>query len=338
MGSTLSIKSYCQFLLSTQTNYTLTYFADHVTELSHDRVTRMLGTRHLSPKHIWQESKKHIIESENAYLIFDDTVADKNHSFKIQGVKLQYSGNAHGLIKGIGIVNCVYVNPDTEEFWIIDYRIYDPEADGKTKIDHVKEMLHNLYFKRDLKFKTVLMDTWYSTHYLMLYIDSLGKTFYCPLKENRQVDDTLGKEKYKRVDQLAWTDEEKVKGKTIKVKKFPRDFRVKLFRVEAKHQTEFIVTNNLSEDSCDHVGETCKIRWNVEEFHRELKQTTGLEACECRKRRSQRNHIACAMLVWLRLKAIAKEVGKTIYQLKQGLLDDYLMAELENPRLQMAVA
>jgi macrodomain Ter protein organizer (MatP/YcbG family) len=187
----------------------------------------------------------------------------------------------------------VYVNPDTEEFWIIDYRIYDPEADGKTKIDHVKEMLHNLYYKRDLKFKTVLMDTWYSTHYLMLYIDSLGKTFYCPLKENRQVDDTLGKEKYKRVDQLAWTDEEKVKGKTIKVKKFPRDFRVKLFRVEA---------------------------------------------CECRKRRSQRNHIACAMLVWLRLKAIAKEVGKTIYQLKQGLLDDYLMAELENPRLQMAVA
>jgi len=24
---------------------------------------------------------------------------------------------------------------------VIDYRLYDPEGDGKTKIDHVKEML-----------------------------------------------------------------------------------------------------------------------------------------------------------------------------------------------------
>lgn len=338
MSSAVSIKSYCQFLLSTQTNYTLTYYADHVVGLSHDKVTRMLGSKHLSPKNIWQESKNHIVESDKGILLFDDTVADKDHSFKISGVKKQYSGNAHGLVKGIGIVNCVYVNPDTNEYWIIDYRIYDPEVDGKSKIDHVKEMLYTMHYKRGLRFQSVLMDTWYSTHYLMLYIDSLEKFFYCPLKENRNVDDTLGEEKYKRVDQLKWTDEEKIKGKTIKIKKFPNNFRVKLFRVEAKHQTEFIVTNNMSEDSSDHADAICEIRWNVEEFHRELKQTTGLEACECRKRRSQRNHIACAMLVWLRLKAIGKELGKTIYELKQGLLDDYLIKELEKPRLQMAFA
>jgi hypothetical protein len=37
------------------------------------------------------------------------------------------------------------------------------------------------------------------------------------------------------------------------------------------------------------------IRWKVEEFHRELKQLTGVESCQCRKGRIQRNHIACAI-------------------------------------------
>ena len=30
------------------------------------------------------------------------------------------------------------------KFWVVDYRIYDPDRDGKTKIDHVTEMLQNL--------------------------------------------------------------------------------------------------------------------------------------------------------------------------------------------------
>jgi hypothetical protein len=34
----------------------------------------------------------------------------------------------------------------------------------------------------------------------MLYIDSLDKIYYSPLKDNRLVDDTFGKEKYKRIE------------------------------------------------------------------------------------------------------------------------------------------
>ena len=36
---------------------------------------------------------------------------------------------------GIGIVNCIYFNPQNEQLWIIDYRIYDPDTDKKTKIE-----------------------------------------------------------------------------------------------------------------------------------------------------------------------------------------------------------
>lgn len=48
----------------------------------------------------------------------------------------------------------------------------------------------------------VLMDTWYAVNNLMLYIDSLDKIYYCPLKTNRLVDDSFGKEKYKHIKSL----------------------------------------------------------------------------------------------------------------------------------------
>ena len=86
---------------------------------------------------------------------------------------------------GLGIVNCVYFNPQNEQLWIIDYRIYDPDTDKKTKIDHVEEMILNAINNKKIPFKTVLMDSWYATQRLMGLIDNLGKIYYCPLKSNR---------------------------------------------------------------------------------------------------------------------------------------------------------
>jgi hypothetical protein len=119
---------------------------------------------------------------------FDDTIIDKVFSHRIELVRRQYSSNAHGLIKGIGMVNCVYVNLLTQEHWIIDYRIYDPDSDGKTKLDHVRDMLTNLVHHKHLPFRRVLMDTWYATRDLIRFIESLGKIYYCPLRTNRQVE------------------------------------------------------------------------------------------------------------------------------------------------------
>ncbi|NJO17913.1 MAG: IS701 family transposase, partial [Thioploca sp.] len=49
--------------------------------------------------------------SPQGYLEFDDTVVDKRHSAQIEWVRRQYSGNAKGVSKGIGVVTGVYVNP-----------------------------------------------------------------------------------------------------------------------------------------------------------------------------------------------------------------------------------
>ena len=48
------------------------------------------------------------------------------------------------------MVTCVYVNPETDQFWIIDYRIYDRAGDGKTKLDHVADMLRNCVHQKQL--------------------------------------------------------------------------------------------------------------------------------------------------------------------------------------------
>jgi hypothetical protein len=54
--------------------------------------------------------------------------------------------------------------------------------------------------------------------------------------------------------------------------------------------------------------------------------------------RIQRNHIACAMLVWSRLKHPAYQSQRTVYQIKHGLLHDYLVQQLKNPSVQMVLA
>ncbi|NES71652.1 MAG: hypothetical protein F6K24_43860 [Okeania sp. SIO2D1] len=74
-------------------------------------------------------------------------------------------------------------------------------------------------------------------------------------------------------------------------------------------------------------------RWKIEEFHARIKQLTGIEFCQCRRAKIQKNHIACAMLVWNFLKRLAVKIGKTIYQVKHELLSDYLIQELKKPTI-----
>ena len=39
--------------------------------------------------------------------------------------------------------------------------------------------------------------TWYATKAVMLHIEHLQKTYYCPIKKNRLVDDSAGENPYR---------------------------------------------------------------------------------------------------------------------------------------------
>jgi hypothetical protein len=152
------------------------------------------------------------------------------------------------------------------------------------------------------------------------------RSYYCPLKDNRQVDDSGGSKPYQRVDSLTWTEKEQQHGKMIKIKGFPANHKVKVFRVVlSTKRTDYIVTNEIAQDNVEVVRDVSNFRWKVEQFHRETKQLTGIEGNQCRKARIVRNHIGCAILVWARLKQVAVETHRTVYRVKHDLLDDYLL-------------
>ena len=328
---------YYQYLLSSQVNYTLTNYAEHVSDVSHDHVRLYLKRDRLTASDVWRHVQSDIVPSDSGFIVFDDTILDKSHSRHIESVRWQYSGNAHEVIRGIGLVNCIYVNPETEQFWVIDFRIFDPDKDGKSKADHVCDMIKNAIFHKKIPFKTVLMDTWYATARLMLFINDHKKIFYCPMRKNRLAKHTDIDEKYHPLRDFKWTDNELQEGKFIRLKGMPEHLKTKLFSVAiSSNRTDFVITNDNSQNCADDTKKICALRWYVEQFHREIKQLTGIEKCQCRKQRIQRNHIACAIHVWVHLKKLAYKTSQTVYQIKKNLLKNYLVNELRSPNVEMS--
>jgi hypothetical protein len=325
-------RQYVEYLISTVANFTGTHLAEHLDGVSHDTVTDYLQSQHLTARHLWELVGGLINDSEHAFLIADDSVQDKRYSRFIELVRKQYSGAEHGLVRGIGVVNLVHSSGAAGDFYPIDYRIYAPETDGKTKNDHFRDMLVRALADKRIQAKTVLFDCWYAGADNLKLTHRLGLIFFTTLKENRLV--SLSKEEgYIHLDQIEWTPERLHNGVLVKLKEVP--FKVRLFKLVATNgDIDWVISNCPDETLTAQVAQDANdVRWQVEELHRGIKQLTGSEKCQCRKARSQRNHVACCYQAWLSLKVKAKQTGKTLYQVKTDLLHHYLRAELRNPRV-----
>lgn len=329
----ISKQQYVEYLICTIGNFTSTNLAEHLDQVSHDTITDYLQSERLTARTLWELVDGLITDSAEAFLIVDDSVQDKRYSRFIELVKLQYSGAAHGLVRGIGIVNLVHSAGAQQDFYPIDYRVYAPDQDGKTKNDHFVEMLRNAMTDKQIQAKRILFDTWYASADNLKLVHRLGLTFLTTLKSNRMV--SLSKEAgYLHLEQVTWTAEQLANGQMVKLKEVP--FKVRLFKVVATNgDIDWVITNSPEETLTTQVAqEVSDVRWQVEELHRGLKQLTGTEKCQCRKARSQRNHLACCYHAWLSLKVHAKKLNKTLYQTKHDLLSEYLRMELRHPRIQ----
>ena len=332
----VTTQTYGQFLLNGMLNFTGTFFASIAESLHHDSVWRFLNGAKLSSKVIFEKAKQDIVYSSKGYLIFDDSVLDKSHSKKIEIARWQYSGNTHKTVMGIGVVNCVYYNPELDRYWIIDARIYQPDQDGKKKYIHVEEMLLKA-IERGVVFRTVLMDTWYAIQRLMYTIDTLGYKFVCPIRSNRQILDLWtdpDNPKYRPVKELPWKDEQELKvGKTIKLRQC--SLKMKLFRISVHpNRTDYVVTNDFDQiNTSQDATKACAVRWNIEQYHREVKQLTGIGKCQARNGKAQRKHINVAILTWLVLNAQAHAMNKTIYQVKEEPLKMFQAALWRRPHI-----
>ncbi len=325
-------KQYIEYLLTTPINYTCSNLSEHLEKVSHDVVSDFLQNSKFTPKDVWELVKARIDDSEEAFLLVDDSVQNKEYSHSIETVKRQYSGNEHGLVKGIGLVNLVHTNGFEGDFYPINYRVYDPQADGKTKNEHFREMFVQANSNQQIKARNIAFDSWYASADNLKLAHRSGWTFYTTLKSNRKV--SLSKETgYQDLEEIQWTLETLRSGQLVRIREVP--FWLKLFKLVATNgDLEWVITNNLAEDFTRlRAIEAIQVRWQVEEFHREFKQLTGSEKCQCRKARSQRNHLACCYNAWVAIKVKAQEMKKTVYQLRNGLFAEYLKSQLKNPTI-----
>lgn len=92
--------------------------------------------------------------------VCDDTLLNKQYSRVNELAKKQYSGNEHGLVNGICLVNLLWTKED--EIIPVDYRVYQKERDHNTKNDHFEDMLKRA-MDRGFFPLYVLIDIWYSS-------------------------------------------------------------------------------------------------------------------------------------------------------------------------------
>ncbi len=104
-----------------------------------------------------------------------------------KGLVAQWSGNTKPVMRDIGIVTCIYVNPALNRFWLIDYRLFAPAEDGATKLDHAQEMFDLAIQSKRLELHAVLMDIGYASRQFMLHLERNSKLYYCPVQANREV-------------------------------------------------------------------------------------------------------------------------------------------------------
>ncbi len=249
-----------------------------------------------------------------------------------------------GVVRGIGVLNLLHTNGQDGDFYPIDYRIYDPAGDGKSKNQHFREMLLRAKSDKGIQARTVLFDSWYAAVDNLKLLQRLELFFVTTLKSNRLV--SLSQEQgYLHLQAIAWTPQQLEQGVWVKLKELP--FLVRLFKSVAPHgDIDWIITNrntnrNVEASHADGQSALCAqdiqaekaVRWQIEQLHRELKQLVGSAKCQCRKARSQRNHLACCYLAWRSLKVHADKVGTTLYTARANLFHEFLRSQLRNPTI-----
>ena len=300
--SKCSRELYCRFLEVTSSRYSalsLSEVVPETMELSHDSISRWLRTEKVQPKDLWEVARKEA-ENRSGILVFDDVVINKSRSQKMELVNWQHSGADHGVVKGIGVVNALW-QTSQDEYTPIDYRIWNPPEDGKTKNNHFRDMLSSAK-TRGLEPEMVVADSWHSSLDNLKSVRSHGWNWVMGLRSNRLVN--------KPHVQLGKLDIPNA-GLTVHLKGYGW---VKVFRFEGKNsRTDYIGTSRL-----DLTREQVKTyfgrRWSIEVMHRELKQTCGFSRCQANSGRAGRNHIGLSFIALVRKHLRRRLDNSTLYQ------------------------
>ena len=274
---------------------------------SHDAFTRLLQRLPPDTEALWIEST-HLVRPGEGVLIVDDTTLDKPYAKKMDLVYRQYSGKHHSVVNGINITTLVWT--DGNSVIPIDFRIYDNYNDGKTKNDHLQDMLEKAK-ERGFRPDFVLFDSWYSSLDNLKKIRGHGWHWLTRLKKNRLVNP----DKTKNV-QISTIDIPS-DGRNVHLKGYGF---VKVFRIVSKDGDEEHWATDLIDMEEPDRKELARKSWKIEEYHRGIKQFCGVERCQARNGQSQRTHILFSIRAFLRFEVDRIRTSRSWFESKQSVI------------------
>lgn len=329
------LELYSDYLISSFSATTATGFSELMNqEVSHDQITRFLSKEDYTSRDLWLLVKPQVrqIETEDAAVIFDDTLVEKPHTDENDIICWHWDHSKGRIIKGANILNCLYRSQDVNipvAFEIIKKEI--PFSDlktkkvkrrsSKTKNEQLREML-DVCRGNQLCYKYVLTDSWFACTDTMKKIKiELEKEFIMALKENRtaalSVEDKK-KGRYVRIDSLT------LEPDTIRIVYFKGiDFPVALIKqvFTNKDQSQGVLYLACSETTLDYAQITTlyQKRWNVEVFHKSIKNNTGIAKSPTRTVRTQSNHFFLSIYAFFKLEILMLKHHLNHFALKTRL-------------------
>jgi len=285
---------------------------------SHDAFTRLLQRQPPDTDALWNDVRD-IVQSQDGFLVIDDTTLDKPYAKNMDLVYHQWSGKQHRLVNGINI--CTLLWTDGNAIIPVDFRIYDIDTDGKTKNDHFRDMLGKA---KDRRFqpRIVLFDSWYASIDNLKIIRKFGWHWLTRLKKNRLVNpDNTNNIQIQEIEIPP-------QGRDVHLKAYGF---IKVFRiVSSDGDIGYWATDVLEMDEANR-EKLGGYSWRIEEYHRGIKQFCGVECCQARKSQSQMAHIMFSLRAFLRLEIERLRTGRSWFESKRRIIRGAISKFIEKP-------
>jgi hypothetical protein len=314
--------NYIDFLIGTQKVYSCVE-AERVQpyetgDPSHDAFTRHLHRLFPNTDRLWSEVREHV-DLKKGCLICDDSTLDKFYSRKIELVTRHWSGKHKRVVSGINLITLLWT--DGERYLPVDYRIYNKSVDALTKNDHFLDMLRTAA-ERGFTPEFTLFDTWYASLENLKFIRSLGWLWLTRLECNRHINPDKTEN---RPVKEAFLSEQ---GNIVHLKGYGM---INVFKkVRKDDDFEYWASNDLKMTDLMRL-KYAEISWMVETYHRGIKQFCGIERCQARSERAQRNHIELALRAFLRLEYHCFVKGISWFEAKISIVRNAVRAYLAKP-------
>jgi hypothetical protein len=287
---------------------------------AHDAYTRLLKRLPPDSEMLWQEVKPQI-DREKGVLVLDDTTLDKPYSSQMALVTRHWSGKHGRVVQGINLISMVWTDCDCR--LPCDFRLYNKVQDGLSKNDHFQHMVQQAA-ERGFQPTLTVFDSWYSGLPNLKLLRSLSWHWLTQLKSNREV--SLDRSGNRAIREILIPPQ----GRLVHLKGYGW---IKVFRtVGTNGGAEYWATSRL-EMTIEEAAFFALDAWQIEVYHRGLKQFTGVARAQCRLEVSQRNHIGLAIRAFVRLESHRLLSGISWSEAKTGIIRSAMRQYLAHPSI-----